>query len=321
MTDLKQKIQNALDESRMLILGAQVLIGFQYRGVFEKGFLSLPRFTQHLLVGALGVMLIALALLIAPAAYHRIVEGGNDTEALHRFAIGVMKFALMPFSIGLGITLFAAAEKLTQRPVAAVIGSLAFFLSLYFWYLLERIDRRRLTLERSLEKPMEKTRKQSGSTTEIDQKIKHVLTEARVVLPGAQALLGFQFATMLMEGFDRLPPSSKYLHLISLMLIALAVIFLMTPAAYHRTVEQGENTERFHRFAGQMILMAMVPLALGVSGDFFVVVRKVAESILLASVAAGGTFLFFFAFWFAFPLYRRKHPESKSEKPIFIAVK
>ena len=35
-------------------------------------------------LGALGRMLVAVALLIAPAAYHRLAEAGEDTEGLHR---------------------------------------------------------------------------------------------------------------------------------------------------------------------------------------------------------------------------------------------
>ena len=42
MAKIKDKVENALDEARMLVLGAQVLVGFQLRSVFEKGFESLP---------------------------------------------------------------------------------------------------------------------------------------------------------------------------------------------------------------------------------------------------------------------------------------
>jgi DMSO reductase anchor subunit len=132
-----------------------------------------------------------------------------------------------------------------------------------------------------------------------------VLTEARTVLPGAQALLGFQFATMLMEGFEKLPESSKYVHLASLAMVALAIVLLMTPAAYHRIVEQGEDTERFHRFSGRVLLASMVPLALGVCGDLFVVIRKVSESSAFAVACALVMILFFYGFWFGYTAYRR----------------
>jgi hypothetical protein len=40
--DGAQKLKLALDETRMLILGAQVLLGFQLRGALEQLFEALP---------------------------------------------------------------------------------------------------------------------------------------------------------------------------------------------------------------------------------------------------------------------------------------
>ncbi len=110
---------------------------------------------------------------------------------------------------------------------------------------------------------------------------------------------------MLMDGFDKLPQSSKYVHLISLILMGLCVILLMTPAAYHRMVERGEDTESFHRLASSLLLVAMIPLPLGICGDLFVVVRKVTDSIPLSIAIALLTLAFFYALWFAFPGYRK----------------
>jgi len=36
--ELSKKVKVALDETRMLILGAQILLGFQFRGVFVDGY-------------------------------------------------------------------------------------------------------------------------------------------------------------------------------------------------------------------------------------------------------------------------------------------
>src|SRR5215213_11866543 len=98
---------------------------------------------------------------------------------------------------------------------------------------------------------------------QLKQKIKNTLG-------GAQALIGFQFISLFMEAFQKLPQSLKIIHFISLCCVGLAIILLMTPAAYHRIVEQGEQTERFHRFASRILLWSLVPLALGISGDFYV---------------------------------------------------
>jgi hypothetical protein len=66
-----------------------------------------------------------------------------------------------------------------------------------------------------------------------------------MVLPGAQALLGFQLAIMVLEGFDQLPPASQRVHLASLALMVLSTILLMAPAAYHRLVEQARRRNTF----------------------------------------------------------------------------
>jgi hypothetical protein len=109
-----------------------------------------------------------------------------------------------------------------------------------------------------------------------------------------------------MEGFERLPTSSQYCHLLSLALVTLSAILLMTPAAYHRIVEQGEETEHFHRFASRVVLTAMVPLAVGIAGDFFVVGRLVTGSVGLALNAAVLLLTCCYGLWFGYTFYRRQ---------------
>jgi Family of unknown function (DUF6328) len=145
-----------------------------------------------------------------------------------------------------------------------------------------------------------------AETSELDEQIRHALTEIRMVLPGAQALLGFQFITLVLQDFEKLPESMKQLHLASLGLMTLAVILLMTPAAYHRVVEKGENTEHFLDFCGLMLLISLVPLAAGIAGDFYVVIFKVSSSFSTAAYATLPVVLFVYGLWFAYPWYRRR---------------
>src|SRR5215216_6571410 len=111
MAKIKDKVENALNEARMLVLGAQVLVGFQFRSVFEPGFDRLPLPSQLLKLSGLGLMLVAVALIISPAAYHRLVERGEDTEEIHRYTSKLMSWALLPFCFGLGLDLFVATQK------------------------------------------------------------------------------------------------------------------------------------------------------------------------------------------------------------------
>jgi hypothetical protein len=45
------------------------------------------------------------------------------------------------------------------------------------------------------------------------------LTELRVILPGAQALFGFQVSAVLIESFDRLSSTSRTAHLASMVFV------------------------------------------------------------------------------------------------------
>lgn len=311
MAQLKDKIKTTLDEGRMLILGSQVLLGFQFRSVFEKGFEKLPEHARYLKLGGLGLMLLAVLLLMWPGAYHQIVEDGEDTHELHHFATFVMGIALLPFALGLGADFFIGTEFLMGRTQGIIAGVLATIVALFFWYGMEAVARKYHQQEIKETKEMsdkEEDEKQSG--TKLKDKIEQALTEIRVVLPGAQALLGFQFASLLVEGFEKLPQSSKYVHFVSLSLIALSVILMMTPAAYHRLVERGEQTEDFHRFASRMMLASMIPLALGITGDFYVVARKITESDAFSIAASLFMLAIFYGLWFGYTLYRRMEKQT-----------
>jgi hypothetical protein len=312
MAQLKDRVKTTLDEGRILIIGAQVLLGLQFRSIFETGFEKLPEHAKYIKLGGLGLLLLAVTLLIWPGAYHQIVEDGEDTHELNRFATTVMGVALLPFALGLGTDFFVGAESLFGRTQGIVAGVLATLVALFFWYGLEMMKRAGREPEVKEKKEMSKKKgEDEEGGTKLKDKIQQVLTEVRVVLPGAQALLGFQFISLLMEGFEKLPQSSKYVHFISLSLVALTVILLMTPAAYHRLVERGEDTEHFHRFASRTLLASMIPLALGIAGDFYVVARKITESDGLAIGLAGIALLIFYGLWFGFTLYRRQAREKE----------
>jgi len=241
MARLRDKVQNALDEARLLILGAQVLLGFEYRSVFENGFERLPAHSRYLKLVGLTSLLVVLALLVWPGAYHRVVSRGMDSDELHQFTSRVMEVALLPFSIALGLDLFVAAERVVGTRAGIAVGLFASATALICWYGVEAFERGRHK-ERAAMKDEGETHR---PRTKLKDKIQHVLTETRVVLPGAQALLGFQLVTILMDGFEKLTTVAKYVHLISLCLIAVSIIILMTPAAYHRIVEREKRLNTF----------------------------------------------------------------------------
>ena len=72
---LQRKLKTALDETRLLILGAQVLFGFQFNGAFQELFEELPQSSRYLHCIALVLIMSTIGLLIAPSMRHRVVDG------------------------------------------------------------------------------------------------------------------------------------------------------------------------------------------------------------------------------------------------------
>jgi hypothetical protein len=82
---LAENTKTALDESRTLMLGAQILLGFQLQAPFQSAFVSLMWHEKAIEVAVLCIMVLVLGLLIAPSARHRIVEQGEATAGINRF--------------------------------------------------------------------------------------------------------------------------------------------------------------------------------------------------------------------------------------------
>jgi len=99
--------------------------------------------------------------------------------------------------------------------------------------------------------------------------------------------------------FDKLPRSSQVLHGLALLSVALAVVPLITPASLHRIVWAGEDAEELLQTGGRITVLALLPLALGVAGDCYVVLARMSAStvLVLAGVAA---------LWFIWPILERR---------------
>jgi hypothetical protein len=112
-----QKVQIALDQTHMLILGVQVLLGFQMmRSVFHEAFEQLPPSSKFWDVAALFMMVAMVALLIAPAAHHRLADDGNATRRSMRIIGLCMSGALLLFAPALGTNIFIELERIAALP-------------------------------------------------------------------------------------------------------------------------------------------------------------------------------------------------------------
>jgi hypothetical protein len=147
-------------------------------------------------------------------------------------------------------------------------------------------------------------KKQQAASMEklpLSKAAEFLLDECRMVLPGIQALFGFQLIVVFNEGFsEKLGPGEQRLHLLATALVAIAVALIMAPAALHRQTGAQHVSEAFVRSSTLLLLCSMLPLALGVCLDFYLIARVILESAWSGALAVA-LLAVFVGLWFALP--------------------
>jgi hypothetical protein len=303
---LESILKISLDELRMQMLGSQVLFGFQFQGLFQDNFDSLPATGRNTDAAALALMIIALGLIVAVPCQHRMVDSGESTTRILRVSKSFANYALMPIAAAIACDTYVVTVRLLGAPRSVTLAVAAFALAIAAWYLAGTVIRRVAKTHRE-----GSSVKENPSPTPLHAKIEQLLTEARVILPGAQALLGFQLIVMMTTAFDRLAPAAQTVHLVALMNLVLAIILLISPAAIHRVAFQGRDDRRFLGIASLILTVTLVPLAVSISCDLWVALFKLYGNDTLATATALTAAGLLSILWFGLPLAIRASHSSQ----------
>jgi len=144
----------------------------------------------------------------------------------------------------------------------------------------------------------------------LDQE-RNSLDEARMVLPGIQAVFGFQLIAVFNERFAQLPEMLRIAHFASLSLVVVAVALIMTPAAYDRLAEPDVVTRRFLANTATLLTTAMAVFGCAIATEMFVVAAMVTQSITLGVAASLVALALFGTLWFVFPLRRAREEAAR----------
>lgn len=294
--NLEAKLKTALNENRLLILGTQVLFGFQFNGIFQEQFERLPPQARVLECSGLTLLTLSVAFLIVPSMEHRIVERGQDSPHVLNVATFFAGLALLPLSIALAFDMYVAMEGMVGATGGILSGSLFFVAALMLWYVLAFALKRRRT-----KVPNKKSSQATPLSTQVDQ----LLTEARLIIPGAQALLGFQLTVTLTRAFSELPPESKAAHAVALCCVGLAILLLMAPASLHRIAFDGEDDPQFVHIGSWFVTSAPLPLAFAIALDTYVAAGRALQSSATAIALAVAAIAALLGSWYIYPTWRR----------------
>jgi hypothetical protein len=145
----------------------------------------------------------------------------------------------------------------------------------------------------------------SGQETEEQrERYRELLEELRTTIPGISVLLGFLLTAPFSQRFPTLDLLGKRAYAAALLASALAIITLLTPAAFHRLSPPGERATRLVasirlQIAGMFLFLAAITIAV------FVVTRLAFKDtavgvVMGLVVAAVGLVL-----WYVMPISAR----------------
>ncbi len=241
---------------------------------------------------ALTSIVLTLAALIAGPAQHRLVERGDVSVPLLDTIARLAGAARLFFAIVLGCDGFIVTEAYFGRAWALIGGVGAFAVAMALWFGLAWWIRPKTVPEspspRVEEMPM-------------GEKVKEMLNEAWVMLPGATGIFGFQLVIIQSPLFVRLPARIHDIHFTALMLIALALILLLTPSAVHRLAFHGQNERRSLLIGSRVMSVALAPLAFGITADFFVAAGQMIGYRSPAMIVTGSILFTLLLAWYIAP--------------------
>jgi uncharacterized membrane-anchored protein len=140
----------------------------------------------------------------------------------------------------------------------------------------------------------------------LEEEATHATDEARMLLPGVQAVLGFQLVAVTNNRFTLFTETEQILFLAAFVLLASAMGLIMAPAAYHRQAERGKVTRRFVDLASRLLTLSMVPLIVAFSLDTYLVARLILDERTMSAVIAGIVALVLAGLWYGLPAICRR---------------
>ncbi len=135
----------------------------------------------------------------------------------------------------------------------------------------------------------------------LEEEATHATDEARMLLPGVQAVMGFQLVAVFNTRFVDLGAEEQRLHFGAFLLLVLAMGLIMAPAAYHRQAERGIISRRFVDLASLLLTWALFPLAAGVAIDTYLIASLIFAEPAIPIGAAVMVGLVLLGLWFTMP--------------------
>lgn len=90
---------------------------------------------------AITLVVLAIALVMSPAAYHRQTSPHEVTGAFIRISTGLLLWSMAPLAAGISLDFYLVSRVILNNGAASWLAAGIFAIFVGFWFLLRRIRR------------------------------------------------------------------------------------------------------------------------------------------------------------------------------------
>jgi hypothetical protein len=141
-------------------------------------------------------------------------------------------------------------------------------------------------------------------TERLDRELIELLNELRVMVTGVQMLFAFLLTVVFTQRFGALSALDRDVYFATLLSTALASIWLIAPAVYHRLLFRHHEKDHMVFLANRMAIIGVSFLAFSIGGVLFLI-----SDVLFGGVAAiitsASAAMLVAGLWYVLPLTRR----------------
>lgn len=149
-------------------------------------------------------------------------------------------------------------------------------------------------------------RRRQEDDDEDDGDFSDMLSEMRILLPGAQMLTAFLIILPFNGGFARIVHSEKLLFLATFVLSLTSLVLLSAPAVQHRIMRPLKDRARFKRVATKLMVSGSLTLAIALVLGTDLVISEVFGA-KVGLITSGLVALLILVVWWWMPRYLKKH--------------
>lgn len=148
-----------------------------------------------------------------------------------------------------------------------------------------------------------------------DGDLTDLLSELRVLLPGAQTLTAFLIILPFNGGFAEIRDTEKVVYLVTFVCSLLSLILFTAPAAQHRLQRPLRDREGFKSIATRFMIAGLVPLSIALVLAAQLVISEVINVRWASWSIAGALAMVILILWWIAPTWRHAEKRGKIRAP------